>query len=840
MKDLFFRLKKVFSLSSQTQVNFSESVRSLLSMAQTIPFNLGLEETLSFLLNEFQKVFPVSCGIIILDEDSSFRIKASRGFSADFVERVQETGMDILNQSYSGQKEMTLDRSRVSEFLDFAPIFAKEEWKSLYLAPLTIQSQALGLFLAASQDQNFFNEKNIAALSPFLQVLCVGIRNCQLSDKMEKFSRRLEAEVTATTEELTRTNQRLIRRVWELKALYEITSLAATSSSLSKLCETVIPKLKEIFEAEFAAIFLKQSGKGSFVELVPQFPSFDLPKELQEKLQIQISRVHEILLPILETVNSGQAKVFSGEAVSLREAFSIPQNFTFSSALEKIKIRSYVALPLATSHGVLGAFVLLNSSKSQTFFPGGETVEPYGEEDIRTLSLIASQLSTAIDNLELDQENRRRLADLSTLHEISEIVYAKPIFEFNLKKICAIILESFSCDSCAFYFLDPMAGELVLRESSESADSHLSLDQKISLKEENHLLVKVFRNEKSQILRSEKETEQKPSSILLVPLKAEASVLGVLELRKNEPSFFNQHHLRLAELIAARVAALVQSVMLYEKILDANKELERLNRVKTEFVSMVSHELRTPMTAIKGFVDVVMTEEAGPVNEQQKRFLKIAHNSIDRLTLLISDLLDISRIESGKMKMELNETHLGKILREIAETYRKTVADKGITFHTDIDKRLPLLLVDEARIKQVVDNLLSNAIKFTASGGAIRVSADDMGDFVMVSVSDTGTGIKKENHEKIFEKFFQVDSSLTRQAGGTGLGLAISKVIIEHHGGRIWVESELGKGATFRFLLPKIRKGHALNYKELLSEKQAQFSATLKDSVSLKNPKKRN
>jgi signal transduction histidine kinase len=201
-----------------------------------------------------------------------------------------------------------------------------------------------------------------------------------------------------------------------------------------------------------------------------------------------------------------------------------------------------------------------------------------------------------------------------------------------------------------------------------------------------------------------------------------------------------------------------------------------------------------------------MNGEAGPLNEQQVRFLRIAHNSIDRLTLLISDLLDLSRIESGQLKLELSPVVLSKILQDSSETYRATIESKNITLTIEIAKRLPEVLGDDSRIKQVIDNLLSNAMKFTPSGGTIRLVADDMGDFVLVSVADSGVGVAKENHEKIFEKFFQVDSSLTRQVGGTGLGLAISKSIIEMHGGRIWVESEVNQGATFRFLLPRLRE----------------------------------
>ncbi|MBI3012042.1 MAG: hypothetical protein HYY63_00270 [Elusimicrobia bacterium] len=220
-----------------------------------------------------------------------------------------------------------------------------------------------------------------------------------------------------------------------------------------------------------------------------------------------------------------------------------------------------------------------------------------------------------------------------------------------------------------------------------------------------------------------------------------------------------------------------------------------------EFLSIVSHELKTPTTALKGAVDIVYYGEAGKLTPQQKRMLTIAQHSVERLTYLISDLLDVSRIEGGQIKLKMETASLGKILHDMQEAYLTIVQSKGIELSLQVSPNLPPVLVDDMRIKQVMDNLLSNAVKFTPPRGKITMTAKDRGDFVLVSVSDSGLGIKPQDQMKIFMKFFQVDSSLSRQAGGTGLGLAIAKSIVEMHGGEIWVESDLGKGSTFHFLL---------------------------------------
>jgi signal transduction histidine kinase len=219
---------------------------------------------------------------------------------------------------------------------------------------------------------------------------------------------------------------------------------------------------------------------------------------------------------------------------------------------------------------------------------------------------------------------------------------------------------------------------------------------------------------------------------------------------------------------------------------------------------MVSHELRTPLTTIKGFVSIVLNEDTGPLNNQQRHFLETSDRAIDRLTLLVSDLLDISRIEAGQIKMQLRPTSVLELCQRLETSFGPQLKAQNITLTIKIPEHLPRVLADPHRITQVFDNLLSNAIKFTTKGG-ITVSAIDKGDFVLISVKDTGSGIPAEEHDKIFDKFYQIKVGSGYPSKGTGLGLAIVKSIVESHRGKVWVESEPGKGADFRFILPRAR-----------------------------------
>jgi PAS domain S-box-containing protein len=234
---------------------------------------------------------------------------------------------------------------------------------------------------------------------------------------------------------------------------------------------------------------------------------------------------------------------------------------------------------------------------------------------------------------------------------------------------------------------------------------------------------------------------------------------------------------------------------------DVTQERE-LDRMKTEFVSQVSHELRTPLTAIKGFTELLLDGDAGDVNDEQQEYLDIVKSNVDRLVALINDLLDISRIESGRIKLDLAAIDVAAIIRSVVATMRPLLEGKQQTLTTTIEADLPEAMGDRDRVVQVMTNLVSNAYKYTQAGGAIEVSAASSGDMLRVAVRDNGMGIPADDIPRLFTRFFRVDSSLTREIGGTGLGLSIVKSIVELQGGTVSVESEVGQGSTFGFTLP--------------------------------------
>jgi len=226
-------------------------------------------------------------------------------------------------------------------------------------------------------------------------------------------------------------------------------------------------------------------------------------------------------------------------------------------------------------------------------------------------------------------------------------------------------------------------------------------------------------------------------------------------------------------------------------------DLQETSGVKTQFISMVSHELRTPLAVIKEGISVVLEKIAGDINEKQAKYLNMAKNNVDRLYRLINAVLDFQKIESGKMEFKMEDSDVNEVVRGIQNTMMPLSRKKDLSFELELCDNLPHVKSDRDKIIQVLTNLVNNAIKFTEKGG-ITISTGKGDDFILVTVKDTGIGIKEENMRKLFQEFTQ----LQRIVGGTGLGLSICKKLIEGHKGKIWAESEFGKGTAFYFTLP--------------------------------------
>lgn len=273
--------------------------------------------------------------------------------------------------------------------------------------------------------------------------------------------------------------------------------------------------------------------------------------------------------------------------------------------------------------------------------------------------------------------------------------------------------------------------------------------------------------------------------------------------------------------IAQQVALPLKSATLYQELIETNAKLEKLERLKSEFISIVSHELRTPLTSIKNSLDILTSGRCGEVTQSAEKFLSMAMRNVQRLSGIINDLLDLSKIEAGKMDFNFAQANINTVIEYVKTALSEVAKSKGLNLITDEADNLPETKFDAQRLEQVLTNLVSNAIKFTSEGKTITISsklvnASDIeineifkseiknlsGDYIQICVADEGIGIDTKDMLRAFDKFAQIENSLSRKAGGTGLGLPIAKQLLEAHKGAIWCDSELNKGSKFYFVIP--------------------------------------
>jgi len=249
---------------------------------------------------------------------------------------------------------------------------------------------------------------------------------------------------------------------------------------------------------------------------------------------------------------------------------------------------------------------------------------------------------------------------------------------------------------------------------------------------------------------------------------------------------------------------LVTQAKAHEQELEmANKRLKAMYEMQKEFTSTVSHELRTPLASIKMAVDLIIQETAGQINSEQKDILGRAKQETDRLKRLIDDILDLTKIEAGKLQMNFMMNDINQVITQVTEAQKDVAKSRGLYIKTEFDSKIPQVVFDSDRMVQVLNNLLSNAVKFTKQGGiTVKTQEKSSENHILVSIIDTGKGIAEGDLAKLFQKFQQIESAQENEEGGTGLGLAICKEIIARHGGKIWAESKPGVGTAFNFILP--------------------------------------
>ncbi|MEW5872417.1 MAG: GAF domain-containing protein [Chloroflexota bacterium] len=529
-----------------------------------------------------------------------------------------------------------------------------------------------------------------------------------------------------------------------------------------------------------------------------------------------------------------------------------PDTLADSTGMERYPLRAFPALAaeLSPYHVTLiediandarldgetrRLYVELFMARSTAFAPlvvGGEWIghinalysekTVFGPQESRRLMALAGQAAVAVQTLRLLEETRRRAGQLQTAAEIARDTSSTLALEALLNRVVNLLRERFGYYHASVFLLDESQTQALIYESTGLAGAEM--------KRRGHRLEVGSQSVIGQttltgapvVLNDVRLSEAKMSGNLIhrfnpllpdtraelgLPLKIGERVIGALDVQADRPNAFSEDDVAVLQILADQVAVAVDNARAYELTQKAVEEIREADRLKTQFLANMSHELRTPLNSIIGFSRVILKGIDGPITDQQQQDLNAIYNSGQHLLGLINDVLDLSRIEAGKMEMAFEDgVNLAEIINGVMSTTIGLVKDKPIQLRKDIPPDLPLLRIDPMKIRQVLLNLLANAAKFTEEGSItvqtrVQNGRQDQPE-VLVKVIDTGPGIAPEDQSKLFQPFSQVDASLTRKTGGSGLGLSICQHLIRLHNGEIGIQSEVGKGSSFYFTLP--------------------------------------
>jgi GAF domain-containing protein len=448
-------------------------------------------------------------------------------------------------------------------------------------------------------------------------------------------------------------------------------------------------------------------------------------------------------------------------------------------------------------------------------------VKRFSDTQIALLQTFADQAVIAIENVRLFTELEARTAQLTrsvgelrALGEVGQAVSSTLDVETVLGTIVARVTKLTGMDGGSIYEYDEKRGEFHLHSANGLPADVVEALRASPIRKGEGALGKLATTRDAVEIRDVADERVYQSrvrhalvrigyrSMLVVPLLRESHLLGGLVVNRRSPGPFDPRVLELMKTFAAQSAMAIQNARLYREIEIKSRELETASRHKSEFLANMSHELRTPLNAIIGFSEVLGERLFGELNAKQSEYVTDIAESGRHLLALINDILDLSKIEAGRMELEAGEVELAKAIAQTLSLVRERAERRGIALSSAVDDAIGVVRADARKVKQVLLNLLSNALKFTPEGGRIDVRAVAFDDRVEVSVADTGVGIAAEDQEAVFEEFRQVGASASR-VEGTGLGLAISRRFIELHGGRMWLVSAPGKGSTFAFSLPR-------------------------------------
>ncbi|MBN8580706.1 MAG: GAF domain-containing protein [Anaerolineae bacterium] len=579
-------------------------------------------------------------------------------------------------------------------------------------------------------------------------------------------------------------------RAEQLTVLNRVMEVANSSLDRQYILQTATDEFRTLMNAYSAGVLLLDE-KGEMLTLTTEsYADANMPKLVGRAMPISSNPATD-------------SSIKSGKTVLVADAQKDLILKPIHEIMKQRNIQSVLVTPMFSRNKVIGVFSIDTNDIKRKF----------DTNDITLIETLAKQLASAIENVQLFEETQHRAADLSTVAAVSTTTATVLDPDELLKTVVNITKERFGLYHAHIYLNNPTDNALTLAAGAgEVGQKMLETGITIDLGAERSLVARAARERRAVIINDvNKEEGFLPNSLLpntqsemAVPLLVGEKVLGVFDIQSEKIGAFTGEDGDIYTTLAAQVAVALQNARLYVEQASVVTQLRELDRLKSSFLANMSHELRTPLNSILGFTDVMLEGLDGDLTDYMDNDLRLIQKNGQHLLHLINDVLDMAKIESGRMNLNIETCNMNEVMEDVIRITSSLANEKNIALYIDpeSDKEAEIT-VDRTRLRQVLINLVNNSIKFTDKG-SVSVRATREKDNVLLCVKDTGIGIPPAHLESVFQEFTQVDTSTTRKAGGTGLGLPISRRLIEMHGGRLWGESSgiEGEGASFYVRLP--------------------------------------
>jgi PAS domain S-box-containing protein len=729
-------------------------LRVLNRMAQAVSATLELDELLETVYRQVSQLMDATNFFIALYDEEKHEITFP--FVVDPVQREDwspsKGGEGLAGRIVATGEPLLLPRDAAKLSQEAGEEIVAKLCSSWLGVPMIAKGKVLGAIAVQSYEgEHVYDEGDLNLLSTVAAQAAVAVRNAQLYHQVVHFSTYLEEMVKVRTHDLEQALTELTLERDRVETLYKITSELGTSLELERVLQRALQLLADALGIQHGTITLVDQGTGQL----------DVQATLEE---LHWRHRKGERTPLKEGAG------LAGWVLENRRSALVPDVSKDPRWMEiagkELPIRSVVAAPLSLGGGdILGVLTL-----------GHSEVEYFTEEHLQLVSAAASQVAIAVNNSDLYAfitDQAERVGSMLQAQQ-AEVAKNRAILESIADGVLVLDYKG------RVLLVNPAAEEMLGFSAMAIQGEHFRHMLGLGVTATDRELAQALYTHMRRWLE---EAGQDPTQLQMgtVRLESGKKVLAV--------SF--------APLVveAGGIPGLVAALR------DMSREAE-VERLKNEFISTVSHELRTPMTSIKGYTDLLFLGMAGGLSDAQRNFLQIIKSNADRLTALVNDILDISRIETGRLRLTIEPLDLGEIISQVVLSFQEQFREAELLLEWEEPKGMPQIRGDAARVTQVLNNLLANACHYTPAGGWVSVSLRQTNGFLRVSVEDTGIGIAADDIPRIFDRFYRVDDPIVREARGTGLGLSIAKMFIEMLGGEIWVESKLGEGTVFYFTLP--------------------------------------